>query len=62
MVNYKISDHTADIGFEALGQTKEELFANSVAALFDLILDRQFRSEVKEEKALPKQVQILKIF
>jgi SHS2 domain-containing protein len=41
MVNYTILDHTADIGFEVAGITKEELFGNAVVALFDLILERE---------------------
>lgn len=57
MENYIILDHTADIGFEVCGKTKEELFANSVAALFDLILDQGSRKttlpgETQEEKSI----------
>lgn len=55
MENYTILDHTADIGFEVYGKTKTELFANAVAALFDLILDRQDTTapgESEEEKSI----------
>lgn len=41
MQKYKVFDHTADIGCEIFGKTRRELFANSVAALFDLILERR---------------------
>lgn len=40
MKNYRILDHTADIGFEVVGKTSEELFANGVAAMFDLMLEQ----------------------
>lgn len=57
MANYTILDHTADTGFEVFGKTKEELFANSVAALFDLILDQSggqpaSPGEREEEKSI----------
>lgn len=31
--------HTADVGFEAFGRTREEVFANAARALIDLIVD-----------------------
>jgi SHS2 domain-containing protein len=34
---YKALDHEADAGFEAYGHTEEELFQNSMYALFSLI-------------------------
>lgn len=55
MKNYRLLDHTADIGFEVFGKTKEELFANGVAALFDLILDRS--GERKKSPAVPGETQ-----
>jgi len=36
---YRILEHTADIGFEAFGSTREETFANAARALTDLIVD-----------------------
>jgi SHS2 domain-containing protein len=41
MNKYKILDHTADIGIEALGKTKKELFGNTVEAMFDLMVDKE---------------------
>lgn len=41
MNKYKIIDHTADIGIEALGKTKKELFGNAVEAMFDLMIDKE---------------------
>ena len=41
MQKYKKFNHTADIGCEIFGKTRKELFANGVAALFDLILDQK---------------------
>ncbi|NTW77827.1 MAG: archease [Syntrophaceae bacterium] len=52
MKNYRLIDHTADIGCEIFGKTKKELFANSVAALFELMLGRQTLSDADENKAL----------
>ncbi|MGV8057668.1 MAG: archease [Smithellaceae bacterium] len=40
MQKYKVFNHTADIGCEIFGKTRKELFANSVTALFGLILER----------------------
>jgi SHS2 domain-containing protein len=39
MPPFRILEHTADIGFEAFGSTREETFANAARALFDLIVD-----------------------
>ena len=36
---FRILEHTADVGFEAFGSTREEVFANAGRALFDLIVD-----------------------
>ena len=41
MKKYRLYDHTADIGCEIFGKTRHELFANAVAALFDLMLVRK---------------------
>jgi SHS2 domain-containing protein len=39
METFRILEHTADVGFEAVGATREEVFANSARALFHLIVD-----------------------
>ena len=36
---FRILEHTADIGFEAFGRSREEVFANSARALFQIIVD-----------------------
>lgn len=41
MQKYKKFNHTADIGCEIFGKTRKELFAKSVAALFDLMLEQK---------------------
>jgi SHS2 domain-containing protein len=39
MGSFRILEHTADIGFEAFGKTREEVFANSARALQSLMVD-----------------------
>ncbi len=39
MERFRVLEHTADIGFEAFGATREELFRNAGLALIDLIVD-----------------------
>ena len=36
---FRTLEHTADVGFEAFGSTREEVFANAARALMDLIVD-----------------------
>jgi SHS2 domain-containing protein len=36
---FRILEHTADVGFEAFGSTREETFANAARALIDLMVD-----------------------
>ena len=38
---YRLFGHTADVGVEIFGKTRKELFANSVAALFDLMIEQK---------------------
>lgn len=38
-MDYRIFDHTADLGVEATGATLEELYAGAAFALFDLLTD-----------------------
>ena len=39
MESFRILGHTADIGFEAFGKTREEVFVNSARALQSLMVD-----------------------
>ena len=39
MCPFRVLEHTADIGFEAFGRTREETFANAARALFSLVVD-----------------------
>ena len=39
MASYRVLEHTADVGFEAWGATREEVFANAACALQDLMVD-----------------------
>lgn len=54
MQPYRILEHTADIGFEAFGATRQEVFANAARALIHLIVDLEVIS-LREE--LPIQVE-----
>ncbi len=36
---FRVLEHKADVGFEAFGRTREELFTNAAAALTDLMVD-----------------------
>lgn len=47
---YRIIDHTADIGIEVIGKDIEELFSNSVIALFDLMSGGK-STDMEEEKS-----------
>jgi SHS2 domain-containing protein len=37
MKNYRLLDHTADIGIEVCGKSRKDLFTNAVIAMFDLM-------------------------
>jgi SHS2 domain-containing protein len=39
MLPFRVLEHTADVGFEAFGRTKKEVFANAGRALFSLMVD-----------------------
>ena len=39
MKEFRVLEHTADIGFEAFGVTREEVFRNAARALTNLIVD-----------------------
>jgi SHS2 domain-containing protein len=36
---FRILEHTADVGFEAFGSTRAEVFANAARALMNLVVD-----------------------
>ena len=53
MSNYKLFDHTADIGIEISGRTKKELFANAAEALFDVMIEiKTGREAAKRQKKI----------
>ena len=39
MQQFRILEHTADVGFEAFGSTREDVFANAARALISLIVE-----------------------
>src|SRR5208283_3255944 len=39
MQPFRTLEHTADVGFEAFGATREEVFANAARALMNIIVD-----------------------
>jgi SHS2 domain-containing protein len=39
MQPFRILEHTADVGFEAMGSTREEVFANAARALVHLMVE-----------------------
>lgn len=39
MPSYRILEHIADVGFEAWGATREEVFRNAARALVDMMVD-----------------------
>jgi SHS2 domain-containing protein len=62
MPQFRILEHTADVGFEAFGATREEVFANAARALFDLIVELDTiepREEVRVEVAGPDPASVL---
>ena len=53
MSNYKLFDHTADIGVEVIGRTRKELFINAAEALFDVMLENKaVREAAKQQKKI----------
>ena len=53
MQPFRILEHTADVGFEAWGATREEVFANAARALISLIVDLEAIAPCEE---VPLQV------
>lgn len=39
MQPFRVLEHTADIGFEAFGRSREEVFSNAARALMNVIVD-----------------------
>lgn len=61
MPPFRILEHTADIGFEAFGVTREEAFANAGRALFHIIaesnsVELRERVEIRAEGANPSEL------
>ena len=54
MQPFRILEHTADVGFEAFGSTREEVFANAARALIYLIVELDTIT-TREEVALQVQ-------
>ena len=50
MKNYTLLDHTADIGIEVWGSSKEEALAATVEAMFDLIAESESVAAREEKK------------
>jgi SHS2 domain-containing protein len=50
MKNYRLLDHTADIGIEVYGQTKKAALANTVEAMFDLIVESDSIAALEEKQ------------
>ena len=55
---YKLFDHTADIGVEISGWTKQDLFANAASAVFDILIENR---ENKTAKAIDKRQKTLTV-
>ncbi len=54
MGSFRLIEHTADMGIEALGETREELFMQAARGLV-AALGAETRGEVREEKAVNLQ-------
>lgn len=48
MQPFRILEHTADIGFEAFGRTREEVFANAARALVSILVDLESIRPIEE--------------
>ncbi len=62
MVEFRLLEHTADVGFEAFGATREEVFANAARALFYLIVELETidpREEVRVQVTGPDPASVL---
>jgi len=54
MEPFRVLEHTADVGFEAFGSTREEVFANAARALMNIIVDLD---SVDPSAAVPVQAE-----
>jgi SHS2 domain-containing protein len=54
MGDFRVLEHTADVGFEAYGSTREETFANAARALMNLIVDLD---AIEAPEAVPIEAQ-----
>ena len=53
MSNYKLFDHTADIGVAVMGRTRKELVVNAAGALFDVMIEHKAgRATAKRQKKI----------
>jgi SHS2 domain-containing protein len=52
MQPFRVLEHTADIGFEAFGATREEVYINAALALFHLLVDRESIA-LREQALIP---------
>jgi SHS2 domain-containing protein len=52
MSNYKLFDHTADIGVEISGRTKKELFAHAAQALFDVMIENKTGGDAAKKRKI----------
>jgi SHS2 domain-containing protein len=62
MEPFRVLEHTADVGFEAFGSTREEVFENAARALMDLIVDLdaiELRDEVTLQVRGPDSESVL---
>ena len=54
MEPFRVLEHTADVGFEAFGRTREEVFANAARALMNIVVDLD---SVNPAAAVPVQAE-----
>jgi SHS2 domain-containing protein len=54
MEPFRVLEHTADVGFEAFGATREEVFANAARALMYLVVDLE---SIALREQVPLEVQ-----
>lgn len=54
MEPFRVLEHTADVGFEAWGATREEVFANAARALEDLTVDL---ASIEPRREVPIEVE-----
>lgn len=54
MQAFRTLEHTADVGFEAFGVTRAEVFRNAARALMDLIVDLE---TIEAREAIPVEIE-----